>query len=88
MQQVTSQEFRQSPDKILQQADNEPVLITQHGIPERVIMSFEQYQAINAVKKDTKPFVSAADALSGSPEVADIDFDPPRVEIGFRSVEF
>ena len=88
MHQVTSQEFTQSPDKVFQQAGNEPILITEHGIPERVIMSFEQYQATNAVKKDAKPFISAADALSGTCEVADIDFDPPRVEIGFRPVEF
>ena len=88
MKQITSQEFAQSPDKVSQQAGIEPVLITQQGKPDLVVMSFEQYQATNAVKKDAKPFISAADALSASHEVADIDFDPPRVEIGFRPVEF
>lgn len=85
MQQVTSQEFRQSPDEILQQADNEPVLITQHGIPDQVLMSYECFLQLQGTEKNDR--VTLAQAI-GYTDAADIDFDPPRVEIGFRPVDF
>ncbi len=85
MQTYSYQEFNQFPNKIHQLAQQEPVIISNQGKPEQVLMS---YTAYTKLINNNKPFKSIADALSGSAEVADIDFDPPRTDIGFRPVEF
>ncbi len=84
MQTYSCREFNQYTSKIQKQARKEPVIISNRGKPDQVLMSYTAYQDLMG----KKPKRTIADALSGSPEVADIDFDPPRVEIGFRPVEF
>ncbi len=84
MQTYTSREFNQYTSRIQKHARQSPVIISNRGKPDQVLMSYSAYQDL--VNK--KPKKTIADALSGSAEVAEIDFDPPRVEIGFRPVEF
>lgn len=79
--QFTSRELNQYTSKVQNQAKTAPVLITHRGKPNQVLMSYEDYQRMLKPK-------TIAEALGSSAEVADIDFDPPRVEIGFRPVEF
>jgi hypothetical protein len=45
-----------------------------------VLLSFEDYQRLTRQRRNI------ADALA-MPEVADIEFDPPRVTIGARSAD-
>ncbi len=90
MQTCTSREFHQYPSRIQKQARQEPVVISNRGKPDQVLMSYIAYKELIDTKKesvDTKPIRTIADAI-GYSDASDIDFDPPRVEIGFRPVEF
>lgn len=78
---VTSREFNQNIGKAQRQAHQEPVIITNRGKPDLVLLSYDEYQRITGG-------TSILEALS-SPEVADIDIEFPREPaIGFRDVEF
>lgn len=111
MEQFTAHKFNQHPSEVQGYAKHAPVLITKHGKPDQVLMSYEEFlrlsqhktdatqaapkfaQSIHQTKNKTntatkdKDFVSIADAL-GFSDASDIDFDPPRVNIGFRPVNF
>ena len=50
----------------------EPVIITNRGMPAFVLMSYAEYEKV----QQAKPFVSIADALCPSnPDVADIELE-------------
>jgi len=71
---VSSTEFNRWASVAKRAANNGPVFITDRGRPAHVLMSFETYQQL------TKQRRNIADALAME-EIADIDFDPPRVNI-------
>ncbi len=83
MQTYTCREFNQYTSKIQKQARKEPVIISNRGKPDQVLMSYTAYQDLI----DKKPKRTIADAI-GYSDACDIDFDPPRVEISFRPVDF
>ena len=78
---LTSREFNQGASEAKRAANNGPVFITDRGRPAHVLMSFEEYQRL------TKQRRNIADALA-MPGIADIEFDPPRVTIKPRPVDF
>ena len=78
---LTSREFNQAASEAKRAANNGPVFITDRGRPAHVLMSFEEYQRL------TKQRRNIADALA-MPGLADIEFEPPRVTIIPRSVDF
>ena len=78
---LTSREFNQAASEAKRAANNGPVFITDRGRPAHVLMSFEDYQRL------TKQRRNIADALA-MPGLADIEFEPPRVTITPRSVDF
>ena len=78
---LTSREFNQWTSEAKRAANNGPVFITDRGRPAHVLMSFEDYQRL------TKQRRNIADALA-MPGIADIEFDPPRVTIKPRPVDF
>jgi hypothetical protein len=57
------------------------VFITDRGKPAHVLLSIEEYQRITGGHR------KIADALA-MPALADIEFDPPRVNIGIRPADF
>ena len=57
------------------------MFITDRGKPAHVLLSFEDYQRITGGHR------KIADALA-MPGLADIEFDPPRVNIGLRPADF
>ncbi len=77
---LTSRELNQNVTQAKKAARHGPVFITDRGRPAHVLLSFEDYQRL------TKQRRNIADALA-MPDVADIDFDPPRVEIGARRAD-
>ena len=78
---LTSREFNQGASEAKRAANKGPVFITDRGRPAHVLMSFEDYQRL------TKQRRNSADALA-MPGIADIEFDPPRVTIKPRPVDF
>ena len=78
---LTSREFNQGASEAKRAANKGPVFITDRGRPAHVLMSFEDYQRL------TKQRRNIADALA-MPGIADIEFDPPRVTIKPRPVDF
>ena len=78
---LSSREFNQGASEAKRAANNGPVFITDRGKPAHVLLSFDDYQRL------TKQRRNIADALS-MPGIADIEFEPPRVTITPRPVDF
>ena len=71
---MTSREFNQDLGRAKRESLREPIIITDHGAPKHVLMSYEEYQLISAKKPQ-----SAYDWLCSleHADVADIDLDIP-----------
>ena len=71
---MTSREFNQDLGRAKRESLREPIIITNHGEPKHVLMSYEEYQLISAKKPQ-----SAYDWLCSleHANVADIDLDIP-----------
>lgn len=78
---LTSREFNQGASEAKRAAKNGPVFITDRGRPAHVLMSFEYYQRLINQRRNI------ADVLT-MPGLADIEFEPPRVTIEHRPVDF
>jgi prevent-host-death family protein len=78
---LTSREFNQDTSRAKKAASEGPVFITDRGKPAHVLLSIEDYQRITGGHR------KIADALA-MPGLADIEFDPPRVNIGIRPADF
>ena len=78
---LSSREFNQDTSRAKRAAAGGPVFITDRGKPAHVLLSIEEYQRITGGHR------KIADALA-MPGLADIEFDPPRVNIGIRPVDF
>lgn len=78
---ISSREFNQAASEAKKAAASGPVFITDRGRPAHVLLSFEDYQRL------TKQRRNIADALA-MPAIADIEFEPPRVDIETRPADF
>ena len=78
---LTSREFNQGASEAKRAANNGPVVITDRGRPAHVLMRFEDYQQLTRQRRNI------ADALA-MPGMADIEFEPARVTIEPRPVDF
>ena len=78
---ISSREFNQGASEAKRAANKGPVFITDRGRPAHVLMRFEDYQQL------TKQRRNIADALA-MPGIADIEFEPVRVTIEPRPVDF
>jgi prevent-host-death family protein len=78
---LSSREFNQDRGRAKKAAKNGPVFITNRGRPALVLLSIEEYSRI-AQKQP-----SIGDLLS-CPEAAEIEFDPPRMNLELRPVDF
>lgn len=77
---ISSREFNQGASEAKRAANNGPVFITDRGKLAHVLMRFEDYQRL------TKQRRNIADALT-MPGIADIELDPPRVDIETRPAD-
>ena len=71
---LSSRELNQDVTRAKKATRNGPVFITDRGRPAHVLLSFEDYQRLTQQRRNI------ADALA-MPDVADIEFEPPRVTI-------
>ena len=78
---LSSREFNQGASEAKRAANNGPVFITDRGKPAHVLLSFDDYQRL------TKQRRNIADALA-MPDIADTEFEPPRVAIKTRPADF
>jgi len=78
---LTSREFNQGASEAKRAANSGPVFITDRGRPAHVLMRFEDYQQLTRQRRNI------ADALA-MPGMADIEFEPTRVTIEPRHVDF
>lgn len=78
---LTSRELNQDIGRAKKAAKLGPVFITDRGRPAHVLLSIEEYQRL------TGPRRTLAEALS-MPGVAEIDFDPPKIELKLRIPDF
>jgi prevent-host-death family protein len=78
---LSSREFNQRVSEAKRATHNGPVFITDRGRPAHVLMTFEDYQKLTQQKRNI------ADALA-MPELADIEFEPPRVTLESRPADF
>lgn len=78
---LSSREFNQRASEAKRAAQNGPVFITDRGRPAHVLMTFDDYQRLTQQRRNI------ADALA-MPGLADIEFEPPRVTIESRPVDF
>lgn len=77
---LSSRELNQDVTRAKRAAEGGPVFITDRGKPAHVLLSFEEYQRLTRQRRNI------ADALA-MPGVADIEFDPPKVDIGARPAD-
>ena len=78
---LSSREFNQDTSRAKKAASKGPVFITDRGKPAHVLLSIEEYQRLTGGHR------KIADALA-MPGLADIEFDPPRLNIGIRPADF
>ena len=77
---MTSREFNRDVSQAKRAARSGPVFITDRGRPSHVLLTVEDY------RKVAGPEVSIVELLA-MPEAADIDFDPPRLEVLTRAAD-
>lgn len=74
---LSSRELNQDIGRAKREAKQGPVFITDRGKPAHVLLSIEDYRRLTGKRR------TLGEALA-MPGVADIDFDPPRLEQGLR----
>ena len=77
---VSSREFNQASSRVKKAADKGPVIITDRGEPEYVILKYDVFERLTGGHK------SIADCLA-LPE-AEVEFTPPRVKLTVNPAEF
>lgn len=88
MKTMTSREFNQRTHEAQKAAREAPLLITQRGKPDLVIMSYREYEKVTAQSKTLLDVFSEGDAELLA-AVADIELDiPPRRPYQRKPVEF
>ena len=78
---LSSRELNRRANEAKRAANKEPVFITDRGKPTHVLLSFDKYQRLTQQRRNI------ADALA-MPDADDGEFDPPRVNIEPRPVDF
>lgn len=81
---LTSREFNRNPSAAKKAAEKGPVIITDRGRPRFVLVDYEAFSALEAAPK---PKRTLYDALN-HPESADIEFEPPKLELRLKPVDF
>lgn len=78
---LSSRELNQDVTRAKKATKDGPVFITDRGKPSHVLLSFDEYQRLTRQRRNI------ADSLA-MPGIADIEFDPPRINIGIKPAEF
>jgi len=79
---MTSASFNQNPSRAKKEANERPVVITDHGEASYVLVRYAEFEA------HWKKPKSLFEALRDPSAVSDKDFDPARLDFDSRDVEF
>ncbi len=87
---MSSREFNQETGRAKKAAESEPVFITDRGEPSHVLLSIEEYRKLTASKPGEPVKEKAIAELLFMPEVAEIDFEFPRIsdDMGLKIPDF
>ncbi|MCB1589996.1 MAG: type II toxin-antitoxin system Phd/YefM family antitoxin [Xanthomonadales bacterium] len=77
---LSSRELNQDVTRAKKATKSGPVFITDRGRPAHVLLSFEDYQRLTGQRRNI------ADVLA-VPGLAELDFQPPRIDIGARPAD-
>ncbi|TNG95156.1 type II toxin-antitoxin system Phd/YefM family antitoxin [Pasteurellaceae bacterium USgator11] len=89
MQTMTSREFNQRTHEAQKAAHKAPLLITNRGKPDLVVMSFSEYQNLSGKQPEPSFWESWLALSKDLPDVSEIELDiPPRSKAQRRPVEF
>jgi prevent-host-death family protein len=77
---MSSREFNQSTSEAKKASTGGPVFITDRGRPSHVLLNIDEYRRL------TGGYTTLLEAIAMK-EVADDDFEAPRVDIGVRPAE-
>jgi prevent-host-death family protein len=78
---LTSREFNRDTSRAKKAASDGPVFITDRGTPAHVLLTIDDYRKLAGGQ-------ATIIELLMMPDVADIDFEPPRIQGGiFRSAD-
>ena len=78
---MTSREFNRDVSKAKREAKHGPVFITDRGRPAHVLLTVDEYKRIT----DGDQTIGA---LLGRPEVAELEFEPPKLGVLTKPVEW
>jgi len=78
---ITSRAFNQEVSRAKRAAEEGPVYITDRGNPAHVLLTFEAYKKLTGSNRSIVESLAMSDGV-------DIDFEPERVTINTRDVEF
>lgn len=87
---MSSREFNQETGRAKKAAENGPVFITDRGEPAHVLLSIEDYRKLAGPKQAESARKKTIAELLSMPEVADIDFEFPKMsdEMGLKIPDF
>lgn len=77
----SSREFNQDVTRAKKATEHGPVFVTDRGKPAHVLLSIAEYRRLTGQRRNI------ADALA-MPGAAEIEFEPPRIDIGSRPADF
>jgi len=78
---LSSRELNQDVTRAKKATKNGPVFITDRGKPAHVLLSIEEYQRLTRQRRN----IAASLAMPG---IADVEFEPPRTDIGLQPADF
>jgi len=78
---LSSREFNRDTSRAKKAAAKGPVFITDRGKPAHVLLSIQEYQRLAGQGRNILEALSV-------PGLAEIEFDPPKLEISMRPADF
>ena len=78
---ISNQAFEQDPERMLRMANERPVVISDEGEPSHVLLSWANYRHLVEGRQNLVAKLCA-------PGLSDINFEPERVHVVTRDVDF
>lgn len=84
MSQVTGAEFNRNPSRVRRSASEEPVVITEHGRPAHVLLSYAEFERLRA-PLDLPDDVHAWLRMDLADD--ELEFEPEPIRVGLRPAD-
>ena len=76
---VTAAEFNQRPSQVKRAAEDEPVVVTEHGRPSFVLLTYAEYQRLLRVPIDLAEWSEMDEQIEFEIETTSLDIRPADV---------